>query len=68
LQEDNPINQRLGCRVLQKLNYETSLAKDGREAVEMVLSTLPDVVLMDLSMVRLTCVLACPVSIMYSPS
>jgi CheY-like chemotaxis protein len=50
LQEDNPINQRLGFKVLQKLNYDTSMAKNGQEAVEMIQSGSPDIVLMDLSM------------------
>jgi len=38
LVDDNPINQRLGARILQKLSYETSLASNGREAVEVLVN------------------------------
>ena len=50
--EDNPINQRLATRLLEKQGYQVTLAADGREAVE----TLQranwefDAVLMDIQM------------------
>lgn len=54
LVEDNPINQKLGQRMLRTLNYTTLVANDGVEALE-VLSAHDDVIdaiLMDQSMPR----------------
>ncbi|KAJ3029604.1 hypothetical protein HDV00_009532 [Rhizophlyctis rosea] len=52
LVEDNLINQKLGQRLLEKLNYKAALASDGLEAVQMILTFDPpfDVVLMDCQM------------------
>ena len=47
LVEDNAINQRLAARILAKLNYETTLASNGQEAVELMQTMRPDAILMD---------------------
>jgi len=54
LVEDNPINARLGAKMLASLNYTTILAVDGVEALEKIRAHDHeiDVVLMDQSMPR----------------
>jgi CheY-like chemotaxis protein len=51
--EDNPINRELASELLQALGYEYQLACDGREALDLVLSSDYDVVLMDCEMPEL---------------
>ena len=48
--EDNPVNQRVVTRFLQKLGAECVLACDGREAVRRWRDRTPTLVLMDLQM------------------
>ena len=50
LAEDNPVNQRLAVRLLERHGHAVSVAEDGREAVAAVLRASFDVVLMDLHM------------------
>ena len=50
LVEDNPINQRVGLRLLEKLGFDVALAANGREAIHSVEQTVFDVVLMDCQM------------------
>ncbi|MDB5120781.1 MAG: sensor signal transduction histidine kinase [Sphingobacteriales bacterium] len=50
LAEDNMINQKLALRVLSKLGYEPHLAKNGKEAVEMLQEHSYQVILMDIQM------------------
>ncbi|KAL8678390.1 MAG: hypothetical protein Q9186_005258 [Xanthomendoza sp. 1 TL-2023] len=54
LVEDNPINQKLGKKMLAALHYEVLTADDGEEAIERMLEhgTEVDVILMDQSMPR----------------
>ncbi|KAL8704844.1 MAG: hypothetical protein Q9201_002003 [Fulgogasparrea decipioides] len=54
LVEDNPINQKLGRKMLSALNYDVLTAEDGVEAIERILvhDATIDVVLMDQSMPR----------------
>jgi len=48
--DDNRINQRLVCTLLERVGHTADVASNGREAVEAVLRTRYDVVLMDVQM------------------
>ncbi|HMK85896.1 MAG TPA: PAS domain-containing protein [Steroidobacteraceae bacterium] len=48
--EDNPVNQRVAQRLLQKLAAEVTLANNGAEALERIAETPFDAVLMDCQM------------------
>jgi len=48
--EDNPLNQKITLRMLQKLGCETALAENGQEAVTAVESSCYDLILMDVQM------------------
>jgi len=50
LVEDNPVNQRVAQRVLQKLAAEVTLANNGAEALERIAESSFDAVLMDCQM------------------
>jgi two-component system sensor histidine kinase/response regulator len=50
LVEDNPVNQRVAQRTLQKLAAEVTLANNGAEALERIAETAFDIVLMDCQM------------------
>lgn len=50
LAEDNPVNQRVAIRMLEKLGYQIDLAHDGLEAIEKTGETSYDAVLMDCQM------------------
>lgn len=50
LVEDNELNRDMLSRRLTKRGYEVTLAVDGVEGVERARSTLPDLVLMDMSL------------------
>jgi len=50
LAEDNPVNQQLAIKVLEKLGYNVELAKDGREAVAIAEKKSFDLILMDVQM------------------
>ncbi|CDO68498.1 hypothetical protein BN946_scf184499.g23 [Trametes cinnabarina] len=50
LVEDNMVNQRLGCRLLEKLGYEVATANDGQQAIEMIRNTYFSCCLMDCQM------------------
>jgi PAS domain S-box-containing protein len=50
LVEDNPVNQMLARRMLEKLGYTPDLAADGRTAVEVVHTGKYDIVFMDILM------------------
>lgn len=50
LVEDNPINQKLALRLLQKAGYAVELANNGREALEVLKETPVDLALMDVQM------------------
>jgi two-component system sensor histidine kinase/response regulator len=53
LVEDNPVNQLVGRRLLQKLGCDVTLAQDGVEALEILATAEFDLVLMDCHMPRL---------------
>ena len=50
LAEDNPVNQLLATRLLQKLGHAVVTASNGREALDRLDTLTPDVILMDVQM------------------
>lgn len=48
--EDNLVNQKVLMGMLKKLNCNTTLACNGKEALEMVLTHKPDIIFMDCQM------------------
>lgn len=50
LVEDNPINQRVAARLLEKAGHRVTIAGNGREALSYVDTRAFDLVLMDVSM------------------
>jgi two-component system, sensor histidine kinase and response regulator len=51
--EDNPVNQTLAMRILEKLGHQVTLANNGREALDKSQSDDFDLVLMDVQMPHL---------------
>lgn len=51
--EDNPINQKIAKRILEKIGFEVTIAGDGKEAVEFSLKNGFDLILMDIQMPRM---------------
>jgi signal transduction histidine kinase/DNA-binding response OmpR family regulator len=50
LAEDNPVNQQLAVRLLQKMGHTVMLANHGKEALEILEKNIFDMVLMDVQM------------------
>ncbi len=50
LAEDNPVNQQVALRLLERLGYRADVASNGLEVLEMVARMSYDVVLMDFQM------------------
>jgi len=50
LVEDNEMNREMLSRRLQRKGYEVLLASDGQQALACAEQTLPDLILMDLSL------------------
>ena len=50
LVDDNPVNQMLGVRMLERLGYRPDVAGNGAEAVDLLMRMAYDVVLMDVQM------------------
>ena len=50
LAEDNPVNQLVAVRILERYGHSVALARNGKEAVSAVLADNFDLVLMDLEM------------------
>ena len=50
LVEDNPVNQRVAQRMLQKLGIDVTIANNGAEALERIAETAFDAILMDCQM------------------
>jgi CheY-like chemotaxis protein len=53
LAEDNPVNQRLAARILEKLGHKVVLANNGREAVDLFERETFSAILMDVQMPEL---------------
>jgi signal transduction histidine kinase/ActR/RegA family two-component response regulator len=51
--EDNPVNQRVASRMLQRLGYKSDVVENGRLAVEAVERETYDVIFMDVQMPEL---------------
>ena len=51
--EDNPVNQKLTLRILEKAGYRADLAENGREVMEKLAAGGYDLVLMDVQMPEL---------------
>ncbi|HEV3201680.1 MAG TPA: response regulator [Bryobacteraceae bacterium] len=54
LAEDNPVNQRLALRILEKQGHRVTLAANGREAIEAWSKECFDIILMDVQMPQMT--------------
>ncbi|MBT3342510.1 MAG: response regulator [Gemmatimonadetes bacterium] len=50
LAEDNPVNQRLGRELLQRVGHDVEVVSDGTEAVELATAEDFDLILMDVQM------------------
>ena len=50
LAEDNKVNQRLAVHILERLGHKVQVAKNGREALELLEKSSFDLVLMDVQM------------------
>lgn len=48
--EDNPVNQKVGQRILEKMGHEVTVAATGKEAVDFYNSGIFDLILMDVQM------------------
>jgi CheY-like chemotaxis protein len=48
--EDNPVNQKVAGKILEKLGCEVMVVSDGKQAVEAVFASQWDLVLMDVQM------------------
>ncbi len=48
--EDHPVNQRLAIGMLQRMGYQTTLAGNGQEALDILAKQRFDLVLMDMQM------------------
>jgi CheY-like chemotaxis protein len=50
LTEDNPVNQKLAVKLLEKEDYKVDVANNGKEAIEAIQKKKYDVILMDVQM------------------
>ncbi len=50
LVEDNPVNRRVACRMLQKLGFEYETAEDGAQALKILASSGFDLIISDVQM------------------
>jgi signal transduction histidine kinase/ActR/RegA family two-component response regulator len=50
LADDNPINQKVAVRLLEKLGHHSDIAHDGKEAMQMLIENEYDIAFMDIQM------------------
>lgn len=50
LVDDEPINQKIACAILEKFGLDTDMAANGREAVQLAETNDYDIILMDIQM------------------
>ncbi|UVL28335.1 ATP-binding protein [Pseudomonas donghuensis] len=50
LVENHPMNQKVAMAMLQELGYTPDLASDGLEAVNQCMTSMPDIIFMDINM------------------
>ena len=50
LAEDNPVNQKVGVKMLEKMGHQPTVARDGREALAALEAASYDLVFMDVQM------------------
>ena len=50
LAEDNPINQKVGVKLLEKMGHQPTVARDGREVLAALATATYDLVFMDVQM------------------
>jgi CheY-like chemotaxis protein len=50
LAEDNAVNEKVACAILRKAGHTVEVARDGRQAVDLMAAKSFDVVLMDVQM------------------
>ena len=48
--DDNPVNMRLGCALLRRNGYEVRTAEDAREALALLRTVHPHLILMDIQL------------------
>ena len=48
--EDNPVNQKLQKKILQKMGHEVDIAEDGQKAVDMGINPKYEVIFMDMQL------------------
>jgi CheY-like chemotaxis protein len=53
LAEDNPVNQKLALRLLERMGYRADVVENGHEAITALEGSAYDVVLMDIQMPEL---------------
>jgi hypothetical protein len=53
LAEDNLMNQKMACRLLEKLGHRVEIAEDGEKTLELVSQKKFDLVLMDIQMPKM---------------
>ncbi len=54
LAEDNPVNEKIAVKLLEKQGFQVTVARDGEEAVQKYLQSEFDLILMDIQMPKMS--------------